>query len=75
MARIELRSYDDLKFVLKKFRKMCEKEGLFKEMRSREFYEKKSDRKRRELRQAKRRLQLENNPQTKEINKRDNLRD
>jgi small subunit ribosomal protein S21 len=38
--------------MLKRFKKLCEKEGLTKEMKRNSYYEKPSERKRRQLRKS-----------------------
>lgn len=52
MARIELRKDEPIDRALKKFKSKIRKEGLLDEMKRREFYEKPSQKRRREFAQA-----------------------
>ncbi len=52
MTRIEVRRDEPIDKALRKFKSKLRKEGLLEEMKRREFYEKPSQRKRRELAQA-----------------------
>ena len=42
MPKIKVREGDNLEYVLRKFKKICEKLGIFSEIKKREFYEKPS---------------------------------
>lgn len=56
--RIKARSGESAEQMLRRFKKLCEKEGLNKDIKKRAYYEKPSERKQRALRKAqKRRLQ------------------
>lgn len=46
---------ENIQSTLRRLRKICEKEGILKELRKRAYYEKPSDRKRRERRKTDRR--------------------
>ena len=48
MAKILLTGEENLKEALRMFRKMCDKEGIINESRRGAYYEKPSDRRRRE---------------------------
>ncbi len=52
MAKVELRKDDSIDKALKKFKSKIRKEGILEEMKRREFYEKPSQRRRREKAQA-----------------------
>lgn len=52
MTRIEVRRDEPIDKALRKFKSKLRKEGLLEEMKKREFYEKPSQKKRRELAQA-----------------------
>ena len=54
MVRVEARAGEGLEKVLRRFKKACEKEGLTKQLRQNQHFEKPSDRKRRKLVAAKR---------------------
>ena len=55
MPKIEIRKGEDLERALRKFKTKLRHEGIMDEMKKREFYEKPSQRKRKEVEQAKRR--------------------
>jgi len=55
MPKIEIRKGEDLEKVLRKFKTKLRHEGFLDEIKKREFYEKPSQRKRKEAEQAKRR--------------------
>jgi small subunit ribosomal protein S21 len=55
MPKIEIRKGEELEKALRKFKMKMRHEGLIDEIKKREFYEKPSERKRRELEQARRR--------------------
>ena len=42
MPKIRVKEGDNLEFVLRRFKKACEKQGIFSEIKKREFYEKPS---------------------------------
>lgn len=63
VIRIKSRSGESAEQMMRRFKKMCEKEGLTKDIKKRAFYEKPSERKQRALRKAvKRRQQLAMGP-------------
>ena len=55
MPKIEIRKGEDLERALRKFKTKLRHEGIMDEMKKREFYEKPSQRRRKEVEQAKRR--------------------
>ena len=59
---------EKIQLVMKRLKKICEKEGVIKEMRRQEFYEKPSDKRRRakmrSVKNAQRAREELNNPQT-----------
>ncbi len=55
MPKIEIRKGEDLEKALRKFKTKLRHEGVMDEMKKREFYEKPSQRRRKEVEQAKRR--------------------
>jgi small subunit ribosomal protein S21 len=55
MPKIEIRKGEDLEKALRKFKTKLRYEGVLDEIKKREFYEKPSQRKRKEQEQAKRR--------------------
>jgi len=56
MIRIEARGNESLERTLRRFKKQCEKEGLVKDIKKNAFYEKPSERKRRKIRAAKKKV-------------------
>jgi len=50
--RIKARNGEGVEQMMRRFKKLCEKEGLTKDIKKREFYEKPSERKRRDQRKA-----------------------
>ena len=54
MLKIKARTNESVDQMLKRFKKMCEKEGLTKEMKRVAYYEKPSEKRRRRIRKAQR---------------------
>ena len=52
MPRIEIRSDESLEKALRRFKRLLEREGVLKAVKAKKHYEKPSERKRREMRQA-----------------------
>ena len=52
MIKVKARGNESLDQMLRRFKKMCEKEGLTKEIKRTSYYEKPSERRRRRLRKA-----------------------
>ena len=52
MSRIEIRSDETLDKALRRFKRIIEREGILKALKAKKHYEKPSERKRREMRQA-----------------------
>ena len=52
MIKVKARGNETIQQMLRRFKKMCEKEGLTKEMKRTSYYEKPSERRRRQLRKA-----------------------
>lgn len=57
--RLKARSGESVEQLMRRFKKLCEKEGLTKEVKKRQYYEKPSERRRREVRKGPRRPRLE----------------
>lgn len=58
--RIKSRSGESVEQMMRRFKKLCEKEGLTKDIKRKEFYEKPSERRRRAARKSiNRRLKTE----------------
>ncbi|RMH12298.1 MAG: 30S ribosomal protein S21 [Planctomycetota bacterium] len=50
--RIKARGGESVEQMMRRFKKLCEKEGLTKDIKRKEFYEKPSERRRRAARKA-----------------------
>lgn len=50
--RIKSRTGETIEQMLRRFKKLCEKEGLTKDVKRRQYYEKPSERRRREVRRT-----------------------
>ena len=59
MIRVEVRNGETLEKTLRRFKKRCEKEGLTKDIKKCMYYDKPSERRRRELRKLQKRLASE----------------
>ena len=56
--RIKARGGESAEQILRRFKKLCEKEGLTKDMKRRAYYEKPSEKKQRALRKSLKRIQM-----------------
>ncbi|NPA53391.1 MAG: 30S ribosomal protein S21 [Aquificae bacterium] len=56
MAIVRVQEGESFEKALKRFKKICEKEGIITEMKRREFYEKPSVKRKRKQRAARKRL-------------------
>ena len=64
--RIKARSGESVEGMMRRFKKLCEKEGLTKDIKRKEFYEKPSERRRRAMRKSQvRRIKTEMGPLAK----------
>ncbi|GAG51154.1 unnamed protein product [marine sediment metagenome] len=57
MIKVKARSGEPVEQMLRRFKKLCEKEGLTKEIKRQSYYEKPSERRRRRHRKAVKREQ------------------
>jgi small subunit ribosomal protein S21 len=57
MIKVKARGNESIEQMLRRFKKMCEKEGLTKEIKRTSYYEKPSERRRRRMRKALKREQ------------------
>ncbi len=53
--RLKARSGESAQMMLRRFKKLCEKEGLTKDIKRRAYYEKPSERKQRAMRKSRKR--------------------
>ncbi len=56
MVKVKARSNESVEQMLKRFKKLCEKEGIVKEIKRVMYYEKPSEQRRRRIRKAQRKL-------------------
>ncbi len=56
MIKIKARSGESIHQMMKRFKKMCEKEGLIKDIKRQSYYEKPSEKKRRRQRKSSRQM-------------------
>lgn len=54
MLRVKSRAGESVQQMIKRFKKLCEKEGLIRDMKRVAFYEKPSEKNRRRMRKAQR---------------------
>lgn len=54
MIKVRARLGESVQQMVRRFKKMCEKEGLVRDMKRSSYYEKPSERKRRRMRKAQR---------------------
>lgn len=57
MLKVKARGNETVEQMLRRFKKLCEKEGLIKDMKRIAYYEKPSEKNRRQLRKAQKREQ------------------
>ena len=55
--RLKARSGESAQMMMRRFKKLCEKEGLTKDIKRRAYYEKPSERRQRALRKIRKRIQ------------------
>lgn len=58
MLKIKARGNESVEQMIKRFKKMCEKEGLTKDIKKNSYYEKPSERRRRRLRKTLKRVAM-----------------
>lgn len=56
MAEVIVKDGESIESALRRFRKLCEREKIFSEIRKREYYEKPSEIRKRKMKQARKRL-------------------
>lgn len=57
MIKVKARGGESVEQMLRRFKKMCEKEGLTKDIKRNSYYEKPSERKRRRMRKSLKRVE------------------
>ena len=58
MIKVKARSNESVHQMMKRFKKICEKEGLTRDIKRNSYYEKPSERKRRRLRKTLKRIAM-----------------
>ena len=58
MIKVKARGNESVEQMVKRFKKMCEKEGLVKDIKRNSYYEKPSERKRRRVRKSIKRVSI-----------------
>jgi small subunit ribosomal protein S21 len=56
MLKVKSRTGESVGQMIKRFKKLCEKEGLIRDMKRTAYYEKPSEKERRRMRKAQRRV-------------------
>ena len=59
MIKVKARGNESVEQMLRRFKKMCEKEGLTKDIKRNSYYEKPSERRRRRIRKSAKRAIME----------------
>jgi small subunit ribosomal protein S21 len=59
MLRVKVRSNESIEQMVRRFKKLCEKEGLTRDIKRTSYYEKPSERRRRKLRKSMKRIARE----------------
>jgi len=59
MIKIKARGNESIQQMLKRFKKLCEKEGLTRDIKRNSYYEKPSERRRRRVRKSLKRIARE----------------
>jgi small subunit ribosomal protein S21 len=54
VLKVKVRSGESIQQMIRRFKKLCEKEGLIRDMKRNAYYEKPSERNRRRMRKAQR---------------------
>jgi small subunit ribosomal protein S21 len=58
MLKVKARAGESVQQMMRRFKKLCEKEGLIRDMKRNSYYEKPSEQNRRRMRKAQRNAQL-----------------
>lgn len=62
MIKVRPRGNESVHQMLKRFKRLCQREGLTRDIKRHSYYEKPSERKRRQTRKAQRRSENDRNP-------------
>ena len=58
MLKVKSRAGESVQQMVRRFKKLCEKEGLIRDMKKNTYYEKPSEKNRRRIRKAQRNAQI-----------------
>lgn len=61
MIRVKVRNNESVDQMVKRFKKLCEKEGLTRDIKRTSYYEKPSERRRRKMRKSMKRIARDSN--------------
>ena len=64
MIRIRARGSESVEQMIRRFKKLCEKEGLIRDIKRNSYYEKPSERKRRAMRKSRKTVSKPVTPRT-----------
>lgn len=56
MIRVKVRNNESIEQMVRRFKKLCEKEGLTRDIKRNSYYEKPSERRRRKVRKSMKRI-------------------
>lgn len=59
MIRVKVRNNESVEQMVRRFKKLCEKEGLTRDIKRTSYYEKPSERRRRKIRKSMKRIARE----------------
>ncbi|MBU0639675.1 MAG: 30S ribosomal protein S21 [Planctomycetes bacterium] len=62
MIRVKIRSNESIEQMVRRFKKLCEKEGLTRDIKRTSYYEKPSERRRRRARKSMKRIVRDTEP-------------
>lgn len=60
MVKVRPRGNESIQQMLKRFKRLCQREGLIRDIKRHSYYEKPSERKRRQMRKSARRVDKDN---------------
>lgn len=66
MIKVRPRGYESIQQMLKRFKRLCQREGLTRDIKRHSYYEKPSERKRRQFRKAVRKFEKDLAEQTQQ---------
>ena len=64
MVKVRPRGNESIQQMLKRFKRLCQREGLIRDIKRHSYYEKPSERKRRQIRKSVRKIQKDSELRT-----------